>query len=62
MSRLPRFLLLSVCAALATGCEIADRVNRPLPETFAVQRLDGSRMEREAFHGRPWVLALWVPG
>ena len=55
--------LLSLCAlSLLAGCQFADRVNRPLPEKLVLRALDGSRMERDAFLGRAWVLCLWLPG
>ncbi|HVE84820.1 MAG TPA: hypothetical protein VND93_18315 [Myxococcales bacterium] len=47
---------------LAAGCDRVDRVNRPLPESFALKALDGRRMERASFVGRPWVMSLWLPG
>jgi hypothetical protein len=55
-------LLLCALAALAAGCNPLDKVNRPLPEKFNLKAMDGTRMERAAFIGHPWVLAIWVPG
>ncbi len=47
--------------ALLSGCEVADRVNRPLPETFAVRTSDGRRLTKADLSGKAWVLPLWVP-
>jgi hypothetical protein len=43
------------------GCE-ARYAPRPLPETFAVRRLDGQRLDPAAMRGRPWLVNLWLPG
>lgn len=51
-------LLLIACA----GCEYYDRPNRPVPEDFKAVLLTGKVIDRHALKGRPWVVALWVPG
>lgn len=47
---------------LALGCEAVSRPNRPLPDDFEVKLLSGERRTSQDFKGRPWVIALWVPG
>lgn len=58
-----RFVLitLSLLAVLSGGCESYDRPRRPLPEGFAMQVLDGGRLDAAALRGKPWVINLWVP-
>lgn len=58
----PRVLIpLLLLAVLAGGCESYERPRRPLPEGFAMQVLDGGRLDAAALRGRPWVINLWVP-
>jgi hypothetical protein len=57
-----RALFLLGALAFAAGCDSVDRVNRPLPESFSLKALDGTRLERDSFLGHPWVLSLWLPG
>lgn len=62
--RMPRpliFVALSLLTVLASGCESYDRPRRPLPEAFAMQVLDGGRLDAAALRGKPWVINLWVP-
>lgn len=61
---MPRSLVLfalSLLTVLAGGCESYDRPRRPLPESFAMQVLDGGRWDAAALRGKPWVINLWVP-
>ncbi|HZH02918.1 MAG TPA: TlpA disulfide reductase family protein [Myxococcaceae bacterium] len=47
---------------LGGGCDHYARPNEPLPESFEAQTLDGQPLHRGSFVGKPWVIALWVPG
>lgn len=54
--------VLLACLLALVGCERADRPERPLPQGFRAQRLDGSTVDADSLRGRPWVIAIWVPG
>ncbi|MBM4380439.1 MAG: TlpA family protein disulfide reductase [Deltaproteobacteria bacterium] len=53
-----------VCALVAclAGCEWADHPDLPLPASTEWHLLDGGTLRARDLHGRPWVIALWVPG
>jgi len=56
-------LLLLVCALVAPlACDYYAKPHRALPESFAVNTLDGGTLRAEAFRGKPWVIAVWLPG
>lgn len=46
----------------ATGCDVYEKPNKPLPADFEVTTLDGQVLKREYFLGKPWVINIWVPG
>ncbi len=48
--------------ALLTGCDVVERVHRPLHENFEAVGLDGTEMTLESFRGKPWLVAVWMPG
>jgi hypothetical protein len=46
---------------LAPGCDVYERPNRPVPDSFQAHFLDGAPLDAQTLQGRPWVVALWVP-
>lgn len=56
-----RFAPLLLLPLILVACERVDRPNRPLPEIKA-ERLDGTKVDRDALIGKPWLINLWVPG
>lgn len=61
-ARLGGLVGIALGVPLALGCEAVSRPNRPLPDDFEVKLLSGERRTSQDFKGRPWVIALWVPG
>ncbi len=53
---------LLAAAALLAGCEWADHPGRPVPASAEFRLLDGATVRPVDLRGRPWVIALWVPG
>lgn len=57
-----RRLHLAAVLAILTGCEYYERPNRPLPRDFSATTLAGQALRGSDLRGKPWVIALWVPG
>jgi outer membrane lipopolysaccharide assembly protein LptE/RlpB len=55
-------LLLLMLLTGLTGCDYYAKPNRPVPEQFEAQLLDGGTLNRSALYGKPWVISIWVPG
>lgn len=53
---------LLVGVMLLAGCDWAERPRRPIPPHFEAVTLTGEAIDRDTLKGRPWVIALWVPG
>lgn len=60
MVRIPAVLVLLGAASLS-ACDVYDQVDRPLPALKAFT-LDNRPLQPSALEGKPWVIALWVPG
>jgi hypothetical protein len=45
-----------------TGCDYYAKPNRPVPERFEAEFLDGGVLDRSVLSGKPWVISIWVPG
>jgi hypothetical protein len=45
-----------------TGCDYYAKPNRPVPERFEAEFLDGGVLDQSVLSGKPWVISIWVPG
>jgi hypothetical protein len=54
--------LAALAILIGAGCEYYDKPQRPLPPGMQFTTLDGVSLDRQTLRGKPWVIALWVPG
>lgn len=57
-----RAVIVAVAFAALSACEVVDRPNRPVPDDFEVQLLDGTFVDKKAMAGKRWLINFWLPG